>query len=1003
MALSIGELTGYLTLDDSKFDKGLKKVEADAPKQGERIGEKLGNGWVRGADGKIRDARGKFVKAGDLAAAGLSNGFERTSESRLSKMKSGLSDKAKTIGLAMGAAAGAAIAAGVAANINLGKANDKLAAQLGLTGRDARRAGRVAGGLYRDAYGDSIEGVNDAVGAVMSSIEGMSHASGRRLERVTAKALDFASAFEVDVQRAVQIAGQAVETGLAKNATQAFDLITAASQKVPSAVREDFLDAADEYGQFFAGLGYSGQQAFAMLVDASDKGMYGLDKMGDAVKEFTIRSTDMSKTSKQAYKSLGLDAHDMTNAILAGGDKAQGATQKIINGLLSMKDPSKQAQAALALFGTPLEDLNTAEIPGFLKSLKGMSGSMDDTKGASKRMGDTLNDNFATRMEGWKRSAQGFVQDALMAIVKGFEVGEGKGKGFMGAMSKLGAFIKSPLLPTVKDLGGWVKRNKDWLFALAAGAGAALLAFRAIMFVQTVTKAIKASTLATKGLNAALRANPIGIVVTVLGLLVAAFIIAYKKSDTFRAIVDKAWAGIQKAAKWAWNNVIKPIFKAWKDYLSNVLIPAIEWLWKHVIKPGFAAIGSIIKGAWNNVIKPVFKFLVDAVEGIKKAFTTTRDGIKGAWEAIKDKSKAAVLWLVDKMLWFADKTLGAAEKAFGWAPGIGDKLKKAHDKVRAFRQNVNSEMDRIKDEVVKVTLDTVTVQHAQNKNYGMLGFGGGGRSPAPRASGGGMGGGPSFRLAAPMAGVRKATDAIQERAEGRAEAIAEHLKKNMATAGASGRPGSVLPRGSYSIGMPYLGYPGHYGADYPAPVGTPVFAPWLGRVTASYDIPGSSPYNNYGYASYGRVVKIAYANGLSSLFAHLSQRLVSAGQMVRPGQQVGAVGSMGNSTGPHLHAEFSRNGSTFNPASLGLFDFGGLAKGAGLMAKGPQPERVLSPRQTEAFERAMDRGFGGLPDTLVLRVGDREFTAYVDERADGRIASNQRSAKIHAGSGRQAL
>ena len=100
----------------------------------------------------------------------------------------------------------------------------------------------MAGDLYADAYGDSMEQVNTAVGAVMSSIKGMSTASSADLESVTAKALNFASTFDIEVDRAVQSVGTLINSGLAPNATQAFDLITAASQKVPASLREDVLD-----------------------------------------------------------------------------------------------------------------------------------------------------------------------------------------------------------------------------------------------------------------------------------------------------------------------------------------------------------------------------------------------------------------------------------------------------------------------------------------------------------------------------------------------------------------------------------------------------------------------------------------------------------------------------------------------------------------------------------------------------------------------------------------
>ena len=296
--------------------------------------------------------------------------------------------------------------------------NDKLAASLGATPRLAARYGQLAGNLYAGAWGDSIEDVNTAIGSVKTSIQGVG--SGNDLRSATIQALDFASIFEVDVVRATQVAGTAIRSGLAKDATQAFDLLVASSQRVPTQLRDDLLDATDEYGQFFASLGFSGEKAFSVLVEGAQKGTYGIDKAGDAIKEFTIRSTDMSTSSKAAYQAIGLDARTMANEVLAGGDDAQGALSKIVDGLLSIEDPADRANAAIGLFGTPIEDLNVRDIPAFLESLKGTASGLGDVEGASKRAGKALNDNGATDLTMLTREAKGLATglaaDAIPAL-----------------------------------------------------------------------------------------------------------------------------------------------------------------------------------------------------------------------------------------------------------------------------------------------------------------------------------------------------------------------------------------------------------------------------------------------------------------------------------------------------------------------------------------------------------------------------------------------------------
>ena len=67
--------------------------------------------------------------------------------------------------------------------------------------------------------------------------------------------------------------------------------------------------------------------------------------------------------------------------------------------------------------------------------------------------------------------------------------------------------------------------------------------------------------------------------------------------------------------------------------------------------------------------------------------------------------------------------------------------------------------------------------------------------------------------------------------------------------------------------------------------------------------------------SYGNLIIIDHGNGVQSYYAHCSALYVSQGQAVDTNTTIGAVGSTGNSTGPHLHLELRVNGSPVNPQS----------------------------------------------------------------------------------------
>jgi murein DD-endopeptidase MepM/ murein hydrolase activator NlpD len=95
---------------------------------------------------------------------------------------------------------------------------------------------------------------------------------------------------------------------------------------------------------------------------------------------------------------------------------------------------------------------------------------------------------------------------------------------------------------------------------------------------------------------------------------------------------------------------------------------------------------------------------------------------------------------------------------------------------------------------------------------------------------------------------------------------------------------------------------GHNGADLAGKMGTPILASAGGVVRVAK----SSGYN-FGYGNY---VIVTHDNGSETVYAHMSGVTVSPGQRVSQGQQVGTLGSTGNSTGPHLHFEIR---GAYNP------------------------------------------------------------------------------------------
>ncbi|MFR2505894.1 MAG: peptidoglycan DD-metalloendopeptidase family protein, partial [Acutalibacteraceae bacterium] len=103
----------------------------------------------------------------------------------------------------------------------------------------------------------------------------------------------------------------------------------------------------------------------------------------------------------------------------------------------------------------------------------------------------------------------------------------------------------------------------------------------------------------------------------------------------------------------------------------------------------------------------------------------------------------------------------------------------------------------------------------------------------------------------------------------------------------------------------------HAALDIAADTGTPVVATDDGTITVTQTWNGivTKGDNN----SYGNMVQVTHADGTVTLYAHLSEINVRQGDTVVRGQQIGRVGSTGNSSGPHLHFEVRSNGSKIDP------------------------------------------------------------------------------------------
>ncbi|MFF1756125.1 phage tail tape measure protein [Streptomyces sp. NPDC058266] len=542
--------------------------------------------------------------AGQTARVGQSAG--RTSgEGFLGGMGGAL--KKGVIGVAAGA--GALFVAGFAKAVENDKSNAKLAAQLGLNEQQSARLGKVAGSVYAKGYGESVDQVNEALKALAQNGVAAVNAPKKDLAGLSKAALNLSETFGVDVADSARAAGQMIRTGMAKDAKGAFDLLTRGYQSGADKAG-DLADTVNEYGTQFRKLGLDGTQALGLVSQAIKAGARDSDVAADALKEFSIRAVDGSKTTADGFKLVGLNASDMASRIGKGGASASSALDLTLDRLRGIEDPVKRGQAAVALFGTQAEDLGDAL---YSMDPSKATAALGSVGGAADKMGKTLHGTATNQIEVFKRQAlQGLANFAAKYALPALsEFGGFLNRYVLPPARVVGGALVDVLVPAVKATGSafaggvqWVKDYGAWLVpagiaigGIAVVAGASTIATWGMTAAFTVYRGIiLATTAVTRGwavaqgiLNAVMSANPVGLIIVGILALGAALVVAYKKSETFRAIVQGAWQAIQTAAMAAWTGFLKP---------------ALDGIWA-----GLQAVGSAASWLWSTVLSPVFGFI----------------------------------------------------------------------------------------------------------------------------------------------------------------------------------------------------------------------------------------------------------------------------------------------------------------------------------------------------------------------------------------------------------
>ena len=592
----LGTAVGYLMLDSSGFSKGMSSAKKDLDTFMDKttsFKDKVG-----AAEGFMSKMGGTLTKNVTLPLVGAGTalvGFAANSEEAFSQFEAKVGD----VTLSM----------------------------------DSYK--KVMDDIYKNNYGESYDDIADAMGEVVNRLGEM---SPEKLQETTESAFALRDVFGYDVSESLRTADTLMKNfGLTSE--QAFDYIVKGNQEGLDYSGE-FLDAINEYSVQFQKLGFDANDMFNILKEGAESGAWNLDKIGDAIKEFSIRAIDGSDTTVAGFEKLGLSADDMAAKFAAGGDTAKQAFSEVISKLAEMEDPLEQNTIGVNLFGTMWEDLG----PEVVTQLNDITNKSIEMQGSMDKLKEVKYDNLSSALAGLGRSFQ----------VAGAELGQ-------------------TLIPKVESLIGFVDGAADAIQNMSPGMQEAIVNFglvaAAIGPVALVISKVIALLPVLQGLLAALT-GPIGIVVAAVAALALAWATDFggirdATTEFFESIkeiistamsfIKEAWEsdlmGIRTIAETVWENIeivfstAFDILKSIFDIFASVFKGDWEGVWEGV-KDIFSTVWDAIKALLDNFLEIILTVIVNIGlklwDAAKTAFGYIKDGFSEIWDSIVEWFQGAI-------------------------------------------------------------------------------------------------------------------------------------------------------------------------------------------------------------------------------------------------------------------------------------------------------------------------------------------------------------------------
>lgn len=570
-------------------------------------------------------------------------------------------------------------------------ATNQVAASTGAAGKELEGLRDVMEDVYAANYGDSVADVGDAVAMVNRN---MANLDQNGLTAATEGALALRDAFEYDVAESTR-ASEAIRKNFGSSAEEAFSLIAAGAQNGLDYSGE-LIDTINEYSSQFAKLGFDADGMFNILQAGADGTAWNLDKVGDAVKEFSIRAIDGSDSTVEAFTSLGYNAENIMTTFAAGGEGANKAFFDVINTLMAVDDQVERDALGVALFGTMWEDLGTEA----MEAMAGASQAAYDTEGALEKINQVKYNDLDSAIQGIGRQMEVALLPAADAVYQSLMDSMPEITEAMEEVSPVIAEIAGDfadwaggaisdglpvLVDGIRDFANWAGKayekakpflsflweHKGTVLAVAAALrvlgpaiGAVTTAMNAFKTDKTFMALLQSSgkiaqvTAAFQRFGSILT-GPLGIIIAVAG----AIALLYKNWDTV-----KAWL----------VNFGNTVNQIWTNF-SNMVGNAIA-----AIGQKFPMLGAYLQGWWESIqaavdnVKAIFQNIIDFISNVfsgnwSAAWQNIVNIFGNLFGMIVNLAKAPINGVISAINWVISKINSISVTIPDWVPGVGGK------------------------------------------------------------------------------------------------------------------------------------------------------------------------------------------------------------------------------------------------------------------------------------------------------------------------------------------